>query len=30
MEIITRHVRAMLELTELVIVKLENLMAYLK
>jgi len=30
MEIITRHVRAMLELTELVIVKLENLNAYLK
>ena len=30
MEIITRHVRAMLELTELVILKLENLNAYLK
>ena len=29
MEIITRHVRAMLELTELVILKLENLNAYL-
>ena len=30
MEIITRHVRAMLELTELVILKLENLNVYLK
>ncbi|MDA8529696.1 helix-turn-helix domain-containing protein [Candidatus Poseidonia alphae] len=30
MGIITRHIRAMLELTELVIVKLENLNAYLK
>ena len=30
MEILTRHIRAMLELTELVILKLENLDAYLK
>ena len=30
MEILTRHIRAMLDLTELVILKLENLNAYLK
>ena len=30
MEIVTRHIRAMLDLTELVILKLENLNAYLK